>query len=61
MDNVTELFFLGLAIPVAAIVRVAAGTRVDQTVCAVRLLGLLCLVAATVYFVTPNLGWTLHL
>jgi hypothetical protein len=55
LANLGEPFFFSFALPVAALVRVAIGTRVREVRCSISLLLLLCLVAIGVFFWTPAL------
>jgi hypothetical protein len=54
--NLAEPFYFNIGIPVAALLRVAIGKSVRESACAAVLIALLCVVAAIVHFVTPNLG-----
>jgi hypothetical protein len=55
LANLGEPFYFSFAIPLAALVRVAVGTRIAEVVCSVILLGALCAIAAAVFFVVPSL------
>ncbi len=55
LANLGEPFFFSLAIPVAALVRVAVGTKVNEKIFAGVLIAVLCGVAAAVFFVVPSL------
>ena len=55
LANLGEFVFISLAIPIAALVRVALGMRVRERVCAGSLFALLCLTAAGVFWLTPML------
>ncbi len=55
LANLGEPFFFALAVPVAALARVAVGSRIDERICAVVLIALMCLVAAGVFFLVPSL------
>ena len=55
LANLAEPFFFGLAIPVAALVRVILGPHAQERACTISLIGLLILVAASVYWWTPAL------
>lgn len=54
--NLAEPFYFSIGIPVAALLRVAIGKSVNESACAAGLIAVLCVVAAIVHFVTPNLG-----
>lgn len=51
--NFFEGWLIGVAIPIAALVRVAVGARIKERLCAALLMGLLCIVAVIVYFTCP--------
>jgi hypothetical protein len=51
--NRCDSIAIGFAVPIAALVRVVVGTRIDQQFCAARLMSLLCAVAAILYFMAP--------
>jgi hypothetical protein len=55
-----EPVYIGLAVPVVALIRVLGGRgrEADERMLAAILLLALCGVAAIVFFVTPNLGGT---
>jgi hypothetical protein len=55
LANLGEPFYFSLAIPLAALVRVGVGTRCAERVCSGVLLGMLCGVAAGVFFLVPSL------
>ena len=55
LANLAEPFFFGLAIPVAALVRVILGPHAQERAYAISLIGLLTLVAVSVYCWTPAL------
>jgi hypothetical protein len=55
LANLGEPIFFGLAIPVAALVRVIVGAHIEERACSIGLVGLLSLVAAGVYWWTPSL------
>ncbi len=55
LANLVEPFYFGLAIPVAASVRVLLGDRGRQWVCSLCLVALVCLTAACVFWLTPPL------
>jgi hypothetical protein len=58
-DNLIEPLYFSIAVPVAALVRVAIGKRINETFSAAGLIGVLCIVATLVYLLTPNLGGSL--
>ena len=51
--NIFDSIAIGFAVPIAALVRVAVGARIDQQFCAALLMFLLCAVAAILYFMAP--------
>jgi hypothetical protein len=53
--NIGEYVFISLAVPIAALIRVAFGTRVRERLCARFLFALLCLTAVGVFWLTPSL------
>jgi len=53
LANLGEPIFFDLAIPVAALVRVGIGRRLNENVCAGILIGLVCAIAVVVFFVIP--------
>ena len=55
MANFAEPFIFALAVPVAALVRVAISSRVPQRLCAGVLIATMCVVAAGVFFIVPPL------
>ncbi len=55
LANLAEAFFVSLAVPVAALVRVAVGRAIDERICAGILLAALCCTAAMVFFIVPPL------
>ena len=55
LSNLAEPFFISLAVPVAALLRVAVGTRVNEKIFAGILIAALCGVAAAVFFMVPSL------
>ena len=55
LANVVEPFYFSLAVPIAALVRVAIGTRAAERACACVLIVMLCGVAAAVCFIVPSL------
>ena len=55
LSNLAEPFMFSFAIPVAAMVRVAVGTRVNEKKIAGVLIAVLCGVAAAVFFMVPSL------
>ena len=55
LANLGEPVCFSLAIPLAALARVALGTRVGQRVCAGCLISALCVTAAGVFFFVPPL------
>jgi len=55
LSNLAEPFAFALAVPVAAFVRVALGSRVPEKICAGILIASVCVVAAGVFFVMPPL------
>jgi hypothetical protein len=55
LANLIEPFYFGLAIPVAAAIRVVLGSRGRQWVCSLCLVTLVCLTAAIVFWLTPPL------
>ena len=59
IGNVIEPFFLSLGAPAAALVRVAVGRSIDETICGGLLIIALCLAGTFVLFFTPNLGGSL--
>ncbi len=54
--NIFDSAFIGMAVPIAALVRVAVGARTDERFCATLLMCSLCAVAALVYFTCPEAG-----
>ena len=58
INNLGECFFLGLGIPLAALIRAAVGRgcKAYEMRFAGALLLLLCGLAAAIYFFTPDLG-----
>lgn len=54
LANLVEVFIFGLAIPVAATVRVILGGRSREWVCSLCLVALVCLTAACVFWLTPG-------
>jgi hypothetical protein len=52
-SNMVDSAYLGMAVPIAALVRVAIGARINERACATLLMCLLCAVAAIVYFMRP--------
>lgn len=55
MSNLVEPLYFSLAVPVAAMVRVIVGTRIDERICAAILMVALCLIATAVFFFVPGL------
>jgi hypothetical protein len=55
LANLSEPFYFALAIPVAALVRIAAGPRVPQPLCSGGLIAAMCLLAGAVFFLVPAL------
>lgn len=55
LANLMEPFYFSLAIPLAALLRVAVGTRISERFCAGVLIAVLCAVAAVVFLVVPSL------
>ena len=55
ISNIGELLGISLAIPIAALVRVALAKRVPQTLLAIVLFAAVCAVAVATYFLTPFL------
>jgi len=55
LANLGEPFFFGIAVPAAALARVAVGTKVNEKMFAVVLIAVLCGVAAAVFFLVPPL------
>jgi len=55
LANLGEPFFFSLAVPAAALARVAVGTRVNEKIFAGILIAALCGVAAAVFFMVPSL------
>jgi hypothetical protein len=55
LANLGEPIYFGLAIPVAALVRVIVGVHIEERTCSIGLVGLLSFVAAGVYWWTPLL------
>ena len=55
LANLGEPFFFSFAIPLAALVRVIAGSHGDERVWSVTLVASLCFTAAAVYCGTPSL------
>jgi hypothetical protein len=53
--NVAEPIYFSFAVPVAALVRVAVGKRIRESVSSAALIAWLCFVAAVVLFFTPPL------
>jgi hypothetical protein len=59
IDNVLgEPAYIGISVSVFAFIRVACGRgrETDKTMHAVAFLAALCLFAAVIFFLTPNLG-----
>lgn len=55
LANLGEPFYFAAAIPVAALIRVALGSRVSERVCAGSLIAAVCFVAVGVFFFVPPL------
>ncbi|MEX1231314.1 MAG: hypothetical protein WEB58_13800 [Planctomycetaceae bacterium] len=55
LANLGEPFYFAPAIPALAFIRVAVGSRFSETLCAVVLIAVMCLIAAGVFFVVPPL------
>lgn len=55
LSNLAEPFYFAAAIPVAALIRVALGSRMSERVCAGCLIAAVCLVAVGVFFLVPPL------
>jgi hypothetical protein len=55
LANLGEPIYFGLAIPVAALVRVIVGAHIEERACSIGPVGVLSLVAAGVYWWTPSL------
>jgi len=55
LANLGECFYISLAIPIVASIRVWLGNKERQRGCAAVLIGLLCVVAVGVFFLTPPL------
>ena len=55
LANFGEPNYFALAIPLAALVRVAVGSRVSQRVCAIALIGVLSGLAVGIFFIVPSL------
>jgi hypothetical protein len=55
LSNLGEPIYFGLAIPVAALVRVIVGAHFEERACSIGLVSLLSLGAAGVYWWTPSL------
>jgi len=55
LANLGEPFYFALAIPVAALVRVVAGSRVPERTFAAALIALMCIVAGGVFLIVPPL------
>src|SRR5262249_8010561 len=53
--NLGEFVFITPAVPIAALIRVALGTRVREGICAGSLFALICLTAIGVFWLTPAL------
>ena len=51
--NLGEVFFLTIGVAVAALARVAIGSRLSERICASALIALLCVVAAATFFAVP--------
>jgi hypothetical protein len=55
LSNLGEPVCFALAVPVAALVRVAVASRIPERPCAAVLIAMACMVAAGVFFVVPPL------
>ena len=55
LSNLAEPFFFSLAVPLAALARVAVGTKVNEKWFAGLLIAALCGAAAAVFFLVPSL------
>src|SRR5436190_2135590 len=55
LANLGEPFYFSAAVPLAALIRVAVGRRVRESVCAGALLLMLCGVSASVFFLVTFL------
>ena len=55
LANLGEPFYFSFAVPVAALVRVAVGTRIAERTFAGCLIAALCVVAVGVFFIVPPL------
>jgi hypothetical protein len=55
LANLGECFYIGFAMPIVAFIRVWVGGTNHQRAYAASLIGLLCVVAAGVFFLTPPL------
>jgi hypothetical protein len=53
LANLGEFVFISFAVPIAALVRVALGSKVRERVCAGGLLAFVCLTAVGVFWLTP--------
>lgn len=55
LGNLAEPMFLSLAFPIAALLRVGLSARINQRLCSISLVALLCITSAAVYRLTPSL------
>ena len=55
LANLVEIFYFGLSIPLAALVRVALGRRCNERICSGILIGVVCLIAVGTFFLVPSL------
>ena len=53
LANIGEPIYISFAMPIAALLRVGIGRTVPERICAVGLIGALCVVAAVVFFAVP--------
>ena len=55
LANLGEPFYIAVAVPVIALVRVAIGTRIPERACAGALIALMSIIAGGVFFLVPPL------
>jgi hypothetical protein len=55
LGNLAEPMLLSLTFPIAALLRVGVGTRINQRLCSIGLVTLLCITSAAVHRLTPSL------
>jgi hypothetical protein len=54
LANLGEPVYISFAMPVLALLRVAVGRRLSETVYAASFITVLCVIAATVFFMVPS-------